>query len=81
MASAVQAGNRLEGLYATRDTVVPELAAWAGVEMPVIVPGVRQPQVIALANQAAVDAVLLQTVQKLVTRVEDLERQLAAKTK
>lgn len=77
MASAVQAGNRLEGLYAVRDTVLPELANWAGIEMPVIVPGVRQPQVIALANQGTVDAVLLQTVQALIARVESLEAQLA----
>lgn len=78
MASAIEAGKRLEGLYAVRDTVTAELATWAGLEMPVMVPGVRQPQVIALANQAAVDAVLLQTMQQLVARVEDLEPQLAA---
>lgn len=56
-----------------------ELAAWAGLEAPVLVPGVRQPQVIALANQGAVDVVLLQTVQQLIARVESLEQQLAAK--
>lgn len=77
MASSIQAGFRLDQHYATRDTVLPELATWAGLEAPVLVPGVRQTGVIAQANQAAVDAVLLQTMQALIARVESLEAQLA----
>lgn len=79
MASAIVAGFRLEEHYATRDAAVPELAAWAGLEAPVLVPGVRQTGTIAQANQAAVDATVLQTMQALIARVESLERQNAAK--
>lgn len=81
MASAIQAGFRLEEHYATRDTVLPELATWAGLEAPVLVPGVRQTGTIAQANDAAVDAVLLQAMQQLIARVSELEQQLAAKGK
>ena len=41
MASAIVAGFRLEEHYATRDAAVPELAAWAGLEAPVLVPIAR----------------------------------------
>lgn len=77
MASAIQAGFRLEEHYTTRDTVLPELAAWAGLEPPVLVPGVRQTGTIAQANQAAVDATVLQTLQALIARVGELEAQVA----
>lgn len=79
MASAIQAGFRLEEHYATRDAVLPEIATWAGLEPPVLVPGVRLTGVIAQANDAAVDATVLQTLQQMIMRIESLEQQIAAK--